>query len=48
MVHCQNLKPTRSAQGPSGMIHGVAAIFEQVMVQIDFHRAGIGARAAKG
>ena len=34
--------------GTSGMIDGVAAIFEKVMVQIDFHRAGIGARAAKG
>ena len=34
--------------GTSGMIDGIAAILEKVMVQIDFHRAGIGARAAKG
>lgn len=34
--------------GASGMVHRVAAIFEEVMVQINFHRASIGARAAKG
>jgi hypothetical protein len=31
----------------SGMIDRVAPIFEKVVVQIDFHRASIGARAAK-
>jgi len=34
--------------GASGMIDGIAAIFEKVMVQIDFHGASIGARAAEG
>src|ERR1700722_3928582 len=34
--------------GTSGMIDGVTPVFEKVMMQIDFHRASIGARAAKG
>jgi len=34
--------------GTGGMVHGVAPILEKVMVQINFHRASIGARAAKG
>jgi len=34
--------------GASGMIDGVTPVFEKVMMQIDFHRASIGARAAKG
>ena len=34
--------------GTGRMIHRVAAIFEKVVVQINFHRTRIGARAAKG
>ena len=34
--------------GTSGMIDGVTPVFEKVMMQINFHRASIGARAAKG
>src|ERR1700719_3924821 len=33
--------------GASGVIHRVTPIFEKVVVEIDFHRASIGARAAK-
>src|SRR5579862_3076408 len=40
---------TRSfCPGTSGMIHRVAAIFEKVVMQINFHGASVRARAAEG